>query len=210
MAQFTFTLQELESLVGNNELKEWFKAYNLLDYLTPEEITVIRTRNTWNEDKLAQDIIDHYYLREIGLETPALFKLKLKAKLNDVFEEKAPLLYTMSLKFDPLNEFEITENSESHDAGVIDNNGSSLQINSTTPQGEINKSDILGGRYASSTVGNENSNISQTGNDNNTSRTSKGHNSSPYRLIQEYRNNIIAFNKDIISDLSELFIGIYG
>ena len=180
------------------------------DFLTDEEIAVIRSRNTWNEDKLARDILNHYYLRESGLETPALFRLKLKAKLDDIMEEKAPLIYSMSIKINPLDEFEVNEAGEAHEVGSMTNNGSNLQINSTTPQGEINKSDILGGRYASSTVGSEDESKSQTGSDMNDSRKTYGHNQSPLLLIREYRNNIIALNKDIISDLSELFIGIYG
>ena len=108
MAQFTFTLQELESFVGKDELKKWFMDYDLRDYLTAEQLATIREHDTWSEEKLARDIILHYYIREVGLETPALFKLKLKSKLDEIMEEKAPLLYTMALKFNPLDEFEIS------------------------------------------------------------------------------------------------------
>jgi hypothetical protein len=210
MAQFTFTLQELESVVGKDELKKWFMDYDLRDYLTAEQVATIREHDTWSEEKLARDIILHYYTREVGLETPAMFKLKLKSKLDEVMEEKAPLLYSMALKFNPLDEFEINETTESHDLGTVTNNGSGLQVNSTTPMGEVNKTDILSGRYASSTVANENENKSETGNDGDTKRHSSGRNSSPYRLIAEYRANIVAFNKDVISDLAELFLGIYS
>lgn len=210
MAQFTFTLQELESVVGHDELMAWFQDYNLRDYLTAEQVATIRQHDTWTEEKLARDIILHYYTREIGLETPAMFKLKLKSKLDEIMEEKAPLLYSMAIKFNPLDEFEIEEKTIGHENGTTTTDGSNLRINSTTPQGEINKTDILQGRYASTTVADEADNKVENGVDTDSTRTSKGRNSSPYRLINEYRNNIVAFNKDIISDLAELFIGIYG
>lgn len=210
MAQFTFTLQELESFVGRDELKNWFKAYNLRDYLTAEQVAVIRQHDTWTEDKLAEDIIKHYYIREIGLETPALFKLKLEATLSDIMESKAPLLYSMCLKFEPLNGYESHDTSTSHTLGSTDSNGNALTINSTTPQGQINKGEILDGTYASSTVGNEDESHIKNGQDINTTHDSYGRNSSAMSLIREFRSNIVTFNKDIISDLSELFIGIYG
>lgn len=210
MAQFTFTLQELESLIGHDELKKWFKAYNLRDYLTAEQVAVIRQHDTWTEDKLAEDIIKHYYIRESGLETPALFKLKLEALLTDIMESKAPLLYTMCMKYEPLNGYESHDTSKSHVVGSTDSNGNGLVINSTTPQGQINKNEILAGTYASSTTGNEEENHIENGQDTDTTHDSYGRNSSAMSLIREFRSNIVTLNKDIISDLSELFIGIYG
>lgn len=210
MAQFTFTLQELESVVGHEELKNWFKAYNLRDFLTAEQVAVIRQHDTWTEDKLAEDIIKHYYLRESGLETPALFKLKLEATLTDIMEEKAPLLYTMCMNFDPLHQFETHDTTTSHVLGTTDTNGNGLVINSTTPQGQIDKNEILAGTYASSTTGNEDENHVENGQDSDTTHDSYGHNSSAMSLIREFRSNIVTFNKDVISDLADLFIGIYG
>ena len=210
MAQFTFTLQELESVEGRENLLKWFQAYDLKDFLTDSEIAVIRNRGTWTEEKLAKDILQHYYIREIGLETPALFKLKLESKMHEIMEEKAPLLYSMCLEINPLDEFEIKDTTTSHELGTTNTDGTSLDIHSVTPQGEINKADILTGRYASTTDANESQNNSTVGTDGNSERTSKGHNTSQMNLIREYRDNIVAFNRDVINDLAELFLGIYG
>lgn len=209
MAKFTFTLQELISLESYDEIKNWFKQYNLSDYLTPEEIQVIRERNTWNEDKLAEHCVNTYILREIGLETPALFKLKLKDALEDIMEEKAPLIYSACIKIDPVNEFEIKENGLTKNRSQRDDNGSGLVVNSNTPQGQISKSSILQGEYASSTSANENENHVESSDNGEQERISTGHNQSQSRLIREYRSNIIMINREIVRDLASLFIGIY-
>lgn len=209
MAQFTFTLQELESIEGRENLLKWFQDYDLKDYLTDAEIAVIRNRNTWTEEKLARMILNHYYIREIGLETPALFKLKLSTALKEIMEEKAPLIYSMSFEISPLNEFEIETNTMSNNLGSRDSNGSGLNIMSRTPQGQINKSAILNGTYASNTEANENESYENTQDSGETNQISKGHNKSQMQLIREYRSNILMVNREIIDDLADLFIGIY-
>jgi hypothetical protein len=209
MAQYTLQLRELESLEGREGLKTWFEDYNLEDYLTPAQIQTINERGVWSKEKLADQIIDHYYTREIGLETPALFKLKLKVALREIMEEKAPLIWTASLNINPLNEFEVTTVSDGSGSSNSSTNTTGLNIHSNTPQGKINKSQILNGDYASSTDGNEGTANSQ-GNDTTHNNTkSSGRNRSEVMLLREYRENIIMINREIVNDLADLFIGIY-
>lgn len=209
MAQFTLQLRELESLEGREALKTWFEDYNLEDYLTPAQIQTISDRGVWSKEKLADQIIDHYYTREIGLETPALFKLKLKVALREIMEEKAPLIWSASLNINPLNEFEITTVSNGSGQSNSSTNSSGLNIHSNTPQGKINKSQILNGDYASSTDGNEGTASSSGSDITHNDSNSKGHNRSEIMLLREYRENIIMINRDIVNDLADLFIGIY-
>lgn len=209
MAQYTLQLRELESLEGREGLKTWFEDYNLEDYLTPAQIQTINDRGVWSKEKLAEQIIDHYYSREIGLETPALFKLKLKVALREIMEEKAPLIWSASLNINPLNEFEITTVSNGSGTSNSSTNSSGLNIHSNTPQGKINKSQILNGDYASSTDGNEGSASSNGSDTTHNESNSTGHNRSEIMLLREYRENIIMINRDIINDLADLFIGIY-
>lgn len=209
MSQYTLQLRELESVEGRDNLKEWFKDYNLEDYLTQEEIAVINEKGVWSKDKLAELIIDHYYMREIGLETPALFKHKLKVAMKEIMEEKAPLIYSASIKINPTSEFEINNNAQGNTNGNSKTNETGLNIHSNTPQGNINKADILNGTYASDTNGNEGeTNNSHSENSTNESH-STGRNRTQVALIQEYRNSIRMINHEIIQDLAELFIGIY-
>ena len=72
MATYSIEMRELVSTFGEDEVKGWFMDYELSDYLTADEIEVINARGTWNKEKLAQKIIDHYFMREIGFETPAM------------------------------------------------------------------------------------------------------------------------------------------
>lgn len=209
MAQFTLQLRELESIEGRDNLKYWFMDYDLQDYLTQEQIDVINNNGVWSKEKLAEKIIDHYYMREIGLETPALFKLKVKVAMQEIMEEKAPLIYSASIKIDPFKEFEIDNSSQGSSNGTNNSNSNGLNIHSNTPQGQINKTDILNGTYASDTDANEGqSNTSHNENMQNESH-STGRNRSQISLLNEYRNYIRMINREIIDDLAELFIGIY-
>lgn len=70
MATYTIELRKLCNIYGRDEVENWFKSYNLEDYLTPEQITQINKYNVWTKEKLAKKIVDHYYMREIGFETP--------------------------------------------------------------------------------------------------------------------------------------------
>ena len=72
--------------IGRDEVENWFKSYNLEDYLTNEQITVLSKENIWTKDKLAKMIVDHYFMREIGFETPALFRHYAKVTMQEIME----------------------------------------------------------------------------------------------------------------------------
>ena len=74
MSKYTIELRKVCDIYGRDVVENWFKDYNLTDYLTQTQIDVITETNTWSKDKLAKKIVDHYFMREIGQETPALFK----------------------------------------------------------------------------------------------------------------------------------------
>jgi hypothetical protein len=228
MAQFTLQLRELESVEGREGLKEWFKDYDLHDYLTQKQIDLIEERGVWSKDKLADLIIDHYYMREIGVETVALFKRRVKVRMQEIMEDYLPVLYTASLQYDPLinvnytetytgeNTSENTSTSETN----ADSNSSGLTVNSDTPQGQINKSAILGGSYASSTSANEiEDNATTTSNGTNTGtgtqvytkhfEGNQGISATYQKMIQQYRENIRAIDREIIEELNTLFMSIY-
>lgn len=209
MARYTLELRELVVVEGREEIKNWFKDYDLKDYLTDSQIAQIESRGVWTKDKLAELIIDEYYLREIGLETPALFKLKAKVAMHEIMEEKAPLIWTASLGINPFEEFEVNTTSDSNGQARTDVNGNSLNIHSNTPQGKISKSEILNGDYASDTDGGETNSNSSTNDQNHNETKTSGRNRSQVILAREYRENILMINREIVNDLAELFIGIY-
>lgn len=67
MATYTIELRKVCDIYGRDEVENWFKDYELKDYLTPEQIEQINKYNVWNKDKLAKKIVNHYYMREIRI-----------------------------------------------------------------------------------------------------------------------------------------------
>lgn len=209
-------------IFGKQTVEGWFKDYDLSDYLTDAEIATITARGVFDKDKLAEQIVDHYWMYEIGYETPALFQHQAKVFMNELMEEKAPLIYSMSITYNPLQNMNYTESYSGQNSNQASanssstNTGSGLTVNSDTPQGQISKSAILGGSYASSTGANESTNTvtdttsnSGSGTDSHT-KTISGNNGVTYqKLIEDYRKNIIAINRDIIKAAGSLFMIVY-
>lgn len=224
MSKYTTQIRFICEIYGRKVVESWFKDYNLEDYLTPEEIGVIELRGTWNKDKLAEKIVDHYFMREIGFDTPALFKHYVKVTMQEIMESKLPLIYSASIKYDPMVNVDFTETYEQEHQdndksnGSSTNNGSSLSVNSDTPQGQISKSEILQGKFASQTGASEGTNTTTDESNTNrngtlkSTRTQRGNSgalTTGQGLIKQYRDIIISVDKDIINELNQLFIGIY-
>lgn len=213
MALFTFSMREMVETFGRDEVKSWFMNYELSDYLTQEEIDVINSRGTWSKSRLADKIIDHYYMHESGQETPALFEHYAKVAMQEIMESKLPLIYSLSIQYDPLVNVDFTETYKGSTQGQSENSGNGTTLSSDTPQGRVSKSDILSGEYVSSTAGNEYSGNGTSNETQDYTKTTKGNSgvsASAQRLIQQYRDNIIMVDKDIINDLSKLFHGVYN
>lgn len=220
MAKYTYEIRELVSTFGRDEVKQWFSDYELSTFLTPQEIEVINNRGTWNKDQLAERIIDHFYTREIGTDAIGQFILFAKDKMNEIMETYAPLIYSAAIEYDPLVNVNFTEtyagstNSNTNSQSNASNSG--LSVSSDTPQGQISKTDILKGRYASSTNASENENLvkdtaTNQGQENYT-KTTKGNSgvsATAQAMIQQYRDVIRALNTEIVYELEPLFMGLY-
>ena len=248
MSKYTIELREIVETFSREEVEGYFMDYNLEDYLTEQEIAVINERGTWSKERLARKIVDHYLMREIGVETVGLFIQKCKVAMQEIMEEKLPLIYSAAIKYDPLVNVDYTETysgtndatseqkatSSTTDATSNQTNSaaksSGLNVNSDTPQGQISKSSILAGSYASSTSATEeeSNNLTSTNSsglsDNESSsngtsqqkqdyekriRGNSGISATAQKMVQQYRENIIMIDRDIIKDLASLFIGIY-
>lgn len=220
MSRYTVELRDIVENTSREEVEAFFTDYRLEDYLTEQEIAVINERGTWSKERLAQKIVDHYYVREIGLETVGLFKLKAKVAMQEIMEEKLPLIYSAAIKYDPLVNVDYTEEydsaSSSNSTGKSKGTSTGLNVNSDTPQGQINKTSILQGAYASSTGASESEATNEDVSSNNGSQTyskrvkgNSGVSATAQKMVQQYRENIIMIDRDIIKDLSSLFMGIY-
>lgn len=211
MATFTFSLREMVETFGRDEVKSWFMDYELSDYLTNEEIEVINKRGTWSKDKLAEKIIDHYYMYESGQETPALFEHYAKVAMKEIMESKLPLIYSASIKYDPLVNVDFTETYSGSTKGNTKNAGNGTTLSSDTPQGNVSKQAILDGKYVTNTNGNEYEGSGESSESQNYTKSTKGNSgvsATAQAMIKQYRENIIMIDRDIINDLSRIFHGV--
>lgn len=232
MAKYSMELRKVCDYYTREEVENWFKNYELSDFLRPDEIESIKTANIWSKDRLAKKIVNHYFMREIGFETPALFKHYALITMQEIMEEKLPLIYSSSIKYDPLINVDYTEKFERSLEGSANNNGESssnsssnsdsLNINNNTPQTRITKQNLNDGIYANSVNQSENnSNITDkttTKNDGTSSsnesytkniKGNSGVSATAQKMIEQYRDNIISIDRDIINELNSLFMGLY-
>lgn len=109
--------------------------------------------------------VRHYYMYEIGQETPGLFKLRLQSLLYAAMPEIKRIYETERLVFDPLNDYSEIRTYTKEDTGEQTNHVESVRQDSgsteskdgsterrrvfqnDTPQGQL--SDIDDGRYLS-------------------------------------------------------------
>lgn len=228
MAKYTIELRHVCDIYGREEVETWFKNYNISNYLTPEQIAQIEKFGVWSKDRLAEKIVDHYYMREIGFETPALFKHYAKVTMQEIMERQFPKIYSNFLEYDPLSNVDFTEtytreiegSSEGTSNSNSKNNASGLDINNDTPQTRITKQDLSTGAYASKVNQSDtSSNIEDETNAQSSSNTierftrhEEGDNGviiTNQRLVKEFREIIVAIDEEIINELSKLFMGIY-
>ena len=228
MARYTVQLRKIIETVGEDQVLKWFQDYDLTNYLTFEEIKVITDAGTWSPARLARKILDHYYMHEIGSETVALFKHRAKVAMQEIMEDKLPLIYSAALKYNPLTNVNYTEtytgssttSNTSSSESTASSDSSGLTVNSDTPQGRITKSNILAGEYASSTSANEieDSSTTTSSGDSSGSGTqvytkhyegNQGISATYQKMVEQYRDNIRAIDREIIEDLRDLFMVIY-
>ena len=232
MASYTIELRKVIDLYGREEVKSWFEDYDLANFLTPEQIEQITKFNVWSKERLAEKILDYYYMREIGFETPALFKHYAKITMKMIMERYLPKIYSKFLEYDPLSNVDFTEEFTREIIGESEASGSStsksnqeaegFNIINNTPQKRITKQDLETGAYASQTNQSDTqTNINDTTNTTNSgnsktvekfTRHEEGDNGviiTNQRLVKEFREIIVAIDEEIIYELGSLFMAIY-
>lgn len=228
MATYTMELRKVIDYYSREEVENWFKSYEIENYLTPLQIEQITKFGVWSKDRLAKKIVDHYYMREIGFETPALFKHYAITTMNEIMERYLPKIYSNFLEYNPLSNVDFTEEYTREIIGSAENQGQSnsnsnssgMAINNNTPQTNIQKQDLESGLYASSvnqtdTQIEDETNTSSSASSNTIekfTRHEEGDNGviiTNQRLVKEYREIIVAIDEEIIQELNSLFMGIY-
>ena len=219
MAKYTMELRELFTPIKYNpplytreQVEGFFKDYQLTEFLTQDQIDVIEETGIWSKDRLARKIVDHYYMRELGQETIGLWKHYVKVTMQELMEEYLPLIYSSAIEYDPLVNVDYTETFERTASNSGSANSSGLGVASDTPQGRITKANILAGNYASSTSASENETESESGSEEEYTKRVKGNSgvsATAQKMIEQYRNNIRAIDREIIEKLEPLFMGLY-
>ena len=232
MASYTMELRKVIDYYGRDEVESWFKDYNEANYLTPIQLEQINKFGVWNKNRLATKIVDHYFMREIGFETPGLFKHYAKVTMQEIMERYLPKIYSNFLEYDPLSNVDFTEEytreiigestSEGSSTSNSSQNAEGFNIINNTPQKKITKQNLDTGAYASQINQSEtSSNIDDTTNTTNSgnsntiekfTRHEEGDNGviiTNQRLVKEFREIIVAIDEEIIYELSSLFMGIY-
>ena len=232
MAKYSLELRKVCDLYTRTVVESWFKSYDISDYLTPLQIEVLEKNRVWSKDHLAKKIVDHYYMREIGFETPALFKHYAKITMQEIMEKYLLLIYSKFLEYDPLSNVDYDETYTREIEGEAQNTGSSnsnsnsnsngMGVHSDTPQTNISKNDYLNDGYASSVdVSESDSNIQDETNTSSqgTSKTiekythhMEGDNGvivTNQYLVREFRELASNYDAEIIKELNTLFMGLY-
>lgn len=169
---------------------------------------------------LNKNILDYYYMSEIGFETPALFRHFLKTTLN-VIMPKYNAIYNAQLTLlqNSLGNVDLTETLEREVENEASSNSSSSGNNKNlfqdTPQGQLASTDIEDQKWATNLTLNQNSVNDETSSDGNTTenytKTILGSNGKKYNIeiYNKMVENFKSIDQMIINELADLFMGVY-
>lgn len=197
----------------------WHAAYDklgLADYPIFDEAY----RPTLNDK-----IIRHYYMYEIGAETPGLFRLFVRDTMhlimpyyNQMYESLGVAAKILPLVDHTRTITEDATGTAQSDANTDSTSASTGQdVFSDTPQSALNLENIKDGKYAT-TADFTNASTSDTGKssstgtyDNKLSRTETGHDKAESELLLIWRETFVNIDRDVVEDkaLRECFMTIW-
>ena len=199
MAKYTLTIKNL--------IKNDFN-FGLNDYPIFDE----NYRETLNNN-----ILYYYYEDEIGFETPELFKIYLNRTMNRIMPYYNNLylaqkeLLTKGL-FNNVNYKEVS-NRKLNTSSNSNSNTKGKGLYQDTPQGKISMTEFDEQNYATNlTLNNNESSDNTEGNSiDDYVRTITGNNGNryPVEVLADIKRNLENIDNLIISDLNDLFMGIY-
>jgi hypothetical protein len=188
---------------------------------------------------LNENILSHFYFREIGFETVPMFLFYLKNKLNELMPLYNQKYKSIDMDINPIDNVNMTEtfshtiegngtstsNGKSSNSGSNTNSIESLNVESDTPPSQLSETDIKNNAYASRTEHNKNSNIETLGTEQNTegSVISKDNRTETYtrkefgsskgytfaQNIQQWRDIMLNIDLEIVEELNSLFMNLY-
>lgn len=174
---------------------------------------------------LCSKILRHYYTREIGEETVGLWKLRLHARMNEIMPYYNKLYTAWANEFNPLHDTDLTREHTLDRTGRTDgkqnseteNNGTSRDLYSDTPQGSLqnidNETYLTNARKVvdTGTVKGENVYEQDIKTTDEYLETVRGKSSggSYSKMLDEYKEALINIDVMIINELNNLFMMIW-
>lgn len=179
-----------------------------------------------HKTELVGKIIDHYWNREIGVETVSMFQLAMTRRMNEIMPYYNQLYKTETLVFDPLSTIKLHTIVSANEIQNVGVETTAENITGHTSQSRTVQSELpqvaLGGNndYATAAVdantgGSGNTNATETKESDSTTEntndtTVEGYQAYPSRLIQQYRDILLNIDTMIIEELSTCFMGIWN
>jgi len=212
MSSFTIKLKDVIDITGASSDNNY----------EPIGLAIYPIFDTDYRDGLNQKIIEHYWNREIGMETIDMFKFAMRRKLNEIMPYYNKLYESERLDYNALSTMDITTKASSTvtdetEANSVSNATSdtasgSRSVQSTTPQTMLSSLED----YASSAADvNSDSNVTSDSTQDNTATTNtntnadshvSGYQGIPANLIMAYRASLLNIDMMVINDIEECFM----
>ena len=174
----------------------------------------------WDEEyrlTLNQKLVDHYWFREIGAETPALFSFFLNRTLNEIMPYYNELYKTTLYEYDPTNSYHLKDKffrlynskDKSNIKANASGNSTTKNLFSDTPQGILQNGAIENMNYLTNATiingGTKTDNSSDVQGEHNDDEThlkvTSGNIAQDVAaLVKSYRDAIINIDMQIITD----------
>lgn len=186
---------------------------------------IINAFSAVNHADILENILAHYYTREIAFETFGLWKFHFNNFIRENLSIWTKLYVAADTKFDIFGDVDITRtyegNGTSKGSSTNDESTNGAQKNTTryseTPQGGL--TGIENDKYlTTATIDTVNNSNARTGNSSTESETQDAHTEnvkgkqgtqSYSRMLKEYQNSIFNVDSIIIQSLSTMFFNLW-
>ena len=224
MSEYTTSLRWWCTSINNNDT-----SLSIKDNITNALPTIFNFDfpifNENYRETLEFKIIHHFYFREIGFETPALFRDFLYRRLNEIMPYYNQRYNSELLTYDPFETTKITttgnnsgtNNQSTSSNGSSSSNGGNSSAYSDTPQNGLSGVEDLNyltnyTKDSNNASGTSTSSGTSTGNATGQfteTKTGKDGTESFMSLLKQYRESFLNIDMEVIKDLEDLFMQIY-
>lgn len=224
MSEYTTSLRWWCTSINNNDT-----SLSIKDNITNALPTIFNFDfpifNENYRETLEFKIIHHFYFREIGFETPALFRDFLYRRLNEIMPYYNQRYNSELLTYDPFETTKITttgnnsgtNNQSTSSNGSSSSNGGNSSAYSDTPQNGLSGVEDLNyltnyTKDSNNASGTSTSSGTSTGNATGQfteTKTGKDGTESFMLLLKQYRESFLNIDMEVIKDLEDLFMQIY-